>query len=64
MNLTLLSEPKMKYECEICGKITTKENTRFIVLTDELTDEVLETLQVCKVCRPQYEYTIGVVEFG
>jgi len=53
----------MKYECEICGEITTKRNTRFIVLTDLMTNEVLETLQVCKVCRPQYEYTIGVVEW-
>ena len=52
----------MKYECEICGEITTKKNTRFIVLKDELTGEVLETLQVCKRCRPQYQYTIGVVD--
>jgi hypothetical protein len=53
----------MKYECELCGSINTKEDMRFIVLTDDITSEVLETLQVCEVCRPQYEYTIGVVEW-
>lgn len=53
----------MKYECEICGIINTEEDTRFIKLIDEETNEVLETLQVCKACRPHYEYTIGVVEW-
>ena len=54
----------MKYECEICGEVHTEEDTRFIELIDKATGEVLETLQVCKRCRPQYEYTIGVVEWS
>jgi len=53
----------MKYECELCGEINAEEDTRFIELIDKATGEVLETLQVCKTCRPQYEYTIGVVEW-
>lgn len=53
----------MKYECELCGNIYPKENIRFIVLTDDMTSEVLETLQVCESCRPKYDYTIGVVEW-
>ena len=53
----------MKYECELCGETNTEEDTRFIELIDKATGEVLETLQVCKICRPQYEYTIGVIEW-
>lgn len=54
----------MYNECEICGNKLTTKSIEEIILVNKSRNIPINRMSVCTPCYRNYDFTIGVVEYG